>query len=464
MSGFLLAFLVRSTLLGALGWLAVALLRRRSPALRHAVLVGTIGGMLVLPLIGSLAPPRRVEIDRAPPALAYLAQGFTAPPDVSRGSMPAFPPEAPLYAWAVVTVLLWARLGVGFVRMRWRARRAEDVLPERTVRVAEDAAVPVPMAVWAGEAVVLLPRGWAAWPPERLAHVLAHEEAHVLRGDWFTQTFVQASVALMWPSPLAHMLARRARSLAEEAADDLVVAGGADRCAYATSLLAIARAATNPAWGVPMASKPDVARRIELILRDSVERTSLTRRAAIVVGLVVLTVSAAVATFSLAQGREAFAGGFGSATPLMILAQGDVQSDLALSADQVRRIDAAVGAYRRRLRDDPSDRQGIAAELLSALDAVLGSAERARLREIFVQWRGVDAILDADVQDHLDVAPAQRSRIREIAAEYLRSRDAAIYAQDLGAVLTPAQARKLEQLGGRRFSGRILGTIWSQGG
>ena len=462
MTAFLLTFLLRSTLLGVLGLLALRLLSKRSPSLRHVVAVGTIAGMVALPLVGSLAPPRTVELAHAPVALTYLAHGFApdpASPSPSRSSV-----DVLAYVWAGGALLLSVRLGLSLRSMSRRARGARWLRLDPTIRVAEDGTTHVPMAVWPGRPVVLLPKGWTAWSIDRLGHVLSHEKAHIRRGDWFTQVFVHAAAALMWPSPVVHVLSWRSRVLAEQAADDLVISGGADPCAYASSLLAIARTTATPAGGIPMASASNVSRRIEMILSDRGERRAITRRSVLVVGVVVAVVSGIVATGSIAESRTAFAGRFGQPTPLMILTQEDVQADLGLSADQVLRIETAERDYREHLRASPADRDRIAVAFVSELDGALSQAEWRRLREIFVQWRGYDAVLDPSVQSEIGISAEQRVRIKEIAIEFRRTSDAAKYHEDLGRVLTDAQAAKLAELGGRAFKGRIRGTIWSHGG
>lgn len=275
---FLLSFLVRSALLGALGLAILALLRHRSAAVQHAVAVGTVAVMMALPLMASLIPTHRIEVAEVPDSLVYLTATTTTP------SLSPPPDQEPVrsidwnpilgYGWAGISLILFARIGVGLFGLSRRVGRSRAVALGRRVQVVEDPSGSVPLMVWLGRNTVLLPPSWSAWPNERLERVLAHEEAHVSRGDWFTQMFLLIASAAMWPNPVAHILSKRARALAEHAADDRVLAMGAEPSRYASDLLEIARGcqATPPAFAIQMAAKADVARRIEMILSNDTRR------------------------------------------------------------------------------------------------------------------------------------------------------------------------------------------------
>jgi hypothetical protein len=102
---------------------------------------------------------------------------------------------------------------------------------------------------------------------------------------------------LFWPNPLVWKLDRTVRDLAEQAADDHVLAQGVAPPAYANDLLQIARelrGARTASLVLPMAQKADVTRRIQNVLsskkhRGAVGLTSLLICLGVLVALVLPT-------------------------------------------------------------------------------------------------------------------------------------------------------------------------------
>ena len=76
-----------------------------------------------------------------------------------------------------------------------------------------------------------LPFDWRDWSQTELRAVLAHELAHVVRGDFLTGLIAQISVAIHFYHPLAHWLAKRLRLEQELAADawGAALSGGGPR-------------------------------------------------------------------------------------------------------------------------------------------------------------------------------------------------------------------------------------------
>ncbi|HZI29578.1 MAG TPA: hypothetical protein VFD64_15520, partial [Gemmatimonadaceae bacterium] len=62
MSPVIVGLLIRALILLALAWLAVTLLRRRSASLRALVWTAALGGILVLPVMASVAPTLDVPV------------------------------------------------------------------------------------------------------------------------------------------------------------------------------------------------------------------------------------------------------------------------------------------------------------------------------------------------------------------------------------------------------------------
>jgi beta-lactamase regulating signal transducer with metallopeptidase domain len=76
----------------------------------------------------------------------------------------------------------------------------------------------------------------------RIRHVLAHELAHIVRGDLWTNWLLLAARVLHWFNPLAWWLAREMQAEREAACDELAVAalGESDRSAYAATIVDLA--------------------------------------------------------------------------------------------------------------------------------------------------------------------------------------------------------------------------------
>jgi beta-lactamase regulating signal transducer with metallopeptidase domain len=113
---------------------------------------------------------------------------------------------------------------------------------------------------------VLLPVEYVSWDPPTRQAVLAHEGAHVARGDFYVQLVSQVNRSIFWFSPLSWWLHARLSALAELASDDAAIEALGDRPGYASILLYVARPAGTLRAGVAMARPATVARRIERIL------------------------------------------------------------------------------------------------------------------------------------------------------------------------------------------------------
>jgi beta-lactamase regulating signal transducer with metallopeptidase domain len=138
-------------------------------------------------------------------------------------------------------------------------------------RVAESAAIAVPVTLGVREPSILLPADWREWDDAKLRAVLAHELSHVARRDPLTQQASQIHRAIFWFSPLAWWLDRRLAELAEEASDEAALSGGVDRAEYARTLLGFFEAlqtAPGRVWwqGVAMAKAGQAERRVDRIL------------------------------------------------------------------------------------------------------------------------------------------------------------------------------------------------------
>lgn len=120
--------------------------------------------------------------------------------------------------------------------------------------------------------VILLSENWKTWSEPQLKSVLAHEIAHITRGDFLAGVAAQVGVVLHFYHPLVHWLANRLRLEQELAADALAaqVVGGSRAYLHAIGELALQH--TNEPVGWPahtfLPTRRTFLRRIEM-LRDS---------------------------------------------------------------------------------------------------------------------------------------------------------------------------------------------------
>jgi beta-lactamase regulating signal transducer with metallopeptidase domain len=123
--------------------------------------------------------------------------------------------------------------------------------------------------------LLLLPAGWRQWSDKDRCAVIAHEIAHIARGDYLTCLMAQVGVALHFYHPLAHWLCRSLRLNQELIADSTAARLVGDQQAYLQSLAAIALQQIDAPVSWPartfLPTRRTFLRRIEM-LRDSQEK------------------------------------------------------------------------------------------------------------------------------------------------------------------------------------------------
>jgi beta-lactamase regulating signal transducer with metallopeptidase domain/DUF4097 and DUF4098 domain-containing protein YvlB len=181
-----------------------------------------------------------------------------------------------------------------------RAAAADLGMPMRAeIRVTSAATVPF---VWAfvGRPAIVLPSGIvAASTASELRLILAHELAHIRRGDHLVRWLDWAAVAWLWWNPLAWVARRGLRATEELACDSLVLrTRGLVPREYGSCLLAVAESLSGSTFRTPvqactMGDGGSLEQRIRFIMSGSLQhRPSLAARLAIV----------AVASASMAAG------------------------------------------------------------------------------------------------------------------------------------------------------------------
>ena len=138
------------------------------------------------------------------------------------------------------------------------------------LRVSADLATPA--TVGEQSPLILLPEDWTTWDEAERRAVLAHELAHVCRGDFLAGLLAQLCVALQFYHPLAHWLSARLRLEQELAADAWTARLNGGTMPYLTTLARMALRRDDQRLGWParafLPSRHTFVRRIEM-LRNS---------------------------------------------------------------------------------------------------------------------------------------------------------------------------------------------------
>ncbi len=299
---------LKSAALLALAAAASLALRKASAAARHALWVGVLVGVLLLPILSYALPEWRVPwlpqwqgwAPAAPVSPTVETHGLAIPlstieaapvpmagsplPALSAASARAAPWDAPLakaqpatatasatafklslplvsMVWliglclALVPLLLgwWqaarvTRRGRLLGDAEWAALLAETTQAldlRRKVGLHATPGAVMPFTWGAWRPVVIFPETVEKWTPTRRRLVLLHELGHVKRHDWATQTLGALACALYWFNPLAWLAVRQLRLEREQACDDLVLRCGQPPRDYAHELLDIAAASAR---------------------------------------------------------------------------------------------------------------------------------------------------------------------------------------------------------------------------
>jgi beta-lactamase regulating signal transducer with metallopeptidase domain len=308
--------MLKATLVFLAGGLAALCLHRRSAALRHLVWTVTLAAAIVLAFATPVLPDIAVSTPGWPvtattePVLPpdFLVQpaedARDEPIEAGRTSAPSRPSVSTvdirvlIWIWlaGVMAILSWCLLGrLGLARLLRRAERfddpawqadLEDARAPKHLRLFVSPAIGSPATWGLFRPVIVLPPAARDWTADRRRVVLAHELAHVARGDGVANLIGWLACALYWPNPLAWIAARRLRAEAERAADDRVLAQGVPPEEYAAHLLDVARGSRVMrllgASAIGMARPSSLEGRLLAVLDETANRNApraTTRRA-----------------------------------------------------------------------------------------------------------------------------------------------------------------------------------------
>ncbi len=324
MAGFLLELAIRTTLVACGTAIVLRLLRIQAAAARHVAWTIVLVAMLALPMaitggwrmsVPVLTPVVTEDagpafVDRAASALETVTDttASASGPIGSAGSADSGPEQssqasltwldAALSLYLAGAVILLIRLGTGtFAASRIRRR----AVAEHGRLTSDRCATPITVGWF--KPVLILPRGWTAWSPAQLAAVLTHEQEHTRRRDPLVQWLALLNRALFWFHPLAWWLERRLATLAEEACDAVVIAGGHSPQDYSEYLIDMARTVSRHhgrvrlvGMAMPGAGLPN---RLHLILRGlPTVRVSRTQLAATIAFCTLLSVIGVAGTLA----------------------------------------------------------------------------------------------------------------------------------------------------------------------
>jgi prepilin-type processing-associated H-X9-DG protein len=320
---FMLAWCVlQVTLLSLLTAMVYLVVGRRGPAVGSAVLLAGSAGVLLTTALAVSPWPRWYTVEwSTQPVVAVTKQAAEAKPAdtavalSNAGDIPAnavapkleladaslwtalgetlrtgFRPAAldapratpwPAIVLGLGAALCLGRLLVGLWAVHRYRRKSQPVADaqlhdelcvlqaemscQRTIEPRESALVSSPAVVGWRKPLLLLPLDWRTWSDGERRAVLAHELAHVCRGDYPAWLFSQLGLALHFYHPLVHWLVRRLRLEQELAADEWGARVAGSRTAYLRALAQLAlRRDTQP---VVWAARPFFPRRDTFLRR-----------------------------------------------------------------------------------------------------------------------------------------------------------------------------------------------------
>lgn len=319
MSALLTALFFKSALIAGMGLALSALIARR-PVDRSDVLRATVVLLLLLPLALAFGPEMTLAllppVEPAMVAPMTLWNGSVRPAEGLTVSGSVFAPsmaEVTAVVWSLGAVIVVGRFALGVLTLsRWTAsaRPVEAPVwrealrhqrPRRRplLRASDQATSPLSWGLPPG-VVLLDPKTLAE--PQTAPAVIAHEMAHITRGDWIFLVLSRLALALFWFNPLVWMVHRALIERSEEAADAIAIRQ-VDRRTYARALVGLAaRTAPVPLAAAAMAAPgPALKQRIAHIMSDT---PTARRRPMVVAACIAALVAIATPIAALEITRE----------------------------------------------------------------------------------------------------------------------------------------------------------------
>jgi beta-lactamase regulating signal transducer with metallopeptidase domain len=296
MLSLLLDSALRSLLLGTAVWALLKLARLCDTRTETAVWTGVLVVALSMPILSRYVPALILTVPRLPNSLplpALQALGPSAASSTHGGDLLGHASVAILVAYAIGVLGCLARIATGLLLTVRLYRRATPVKATwakgRNIRVSNELKSPVSFA-----GAILVTADYEQWSSVKRDAVLAHEEAHIARGDFFIQLAALIHCALFWFSPFAWWLQRKLAEIAENASDEAAIQQLNDPVTYAEILVEVSRCAQKTPLIAGMAKGPLIQQRVEHILSETPNRhLSLPLRVVTVAVLAALAIAVA---------------------------------------------------------------------------------------------------------------------------------------------------------------------------
>jgi len=300
-----LELLAKSGAIAAIGLALSALLAFRPARDRTDILRASVCLLIALPIFMMVGPrlPLAWLAAEAPAAAIPAAQTWAVDlhPIASAtvvGSIPArlsWPMIAAL-VYAAGLALIIARFAIGLWTLnRWTetgqpvAQRGWTEALNRLdaqgrTRLVSSSRIDAPLSWGLPPGVVLISPACLK-RPETAPAVLAHELAHIRRGDWIFLTLSRLAVALFWFNPIVWVLHSSLCARTEEAADAAAV-DQVDRQTYARTLVDLASNATSSPTPSLAISGPQKSlnQRITRLMTQQPKRPSRPLTMALIIG------------------------------------------------------------------------------------------------------------------------------------------------------------------------------------
>jgi beta-lactamase regulating signal transducer with metallopeptidase domain len=298
--------------LGAVTAFALGLLPDHRARLRYSLAYATLLLMLVVPMVMTMAtldpftPATRVQA-------SHLVEGTIGLNTLVEWRGPVVRGAAAI--WIAGLLLRLFRVAIEWRRIR-RVRRLDvaeagpalgtlvstlstELGVRQPVTVLRSRRADVPMVAGWRHATIFLPLdSTTRLQPQQLRGVLAHELAHVRRGDYAANLLQVAVETLLWFHPAARWMSSRVRTEREYCCDDVAVRSGTDAADYARSLAALEDARDNCQLMVAAASGTLLDRLQRIVGHPrpvlTPRRGALTLIVALIVATVILTLALVV--------------------------------------------------------------------------------------------------------------------------------------------------------------------------
>ena len=243
------------------------------------------------------------------PALVVLAGDtsiFSHTPDFVPVSVASHGGISQHFDWSVLGATIYLlvagwlllRLAIG-TALSWRLRISahpvhEDWTAGRDVRSSPEIKAPGTFG-----STILLPAHYGTWDVLDRRAIMAHEESHARRGDFYLLLLAAINRAVFWFNPLAWWLNSQIVYLAEARSDAAAIEDIEDRIRYAELLVGLGRGPRG-SISLAMARSETVARRVEQLLAETClpRKIDWKTRAAIIACILPL---AAISTGVVAQ-------------------------------------------------------------------------------------------------------------------------------------------------------------------